>query len=655
MADLFPNGDGPPQDVVENLVFRVLVLARMAEDPSFAENIVAICNEDAVFYANTFAWVYEPRPRRNEAGALLPKELPYIAWPHQVPAIRTLEEYLGFSDIGGKKSRGEGASWIACIESSRWWSLRDGTKINVVSKDEDAADRKNDPDSLMWKMDFIVARLPRAFVGDPKTDYTRNYADHVLFNVRRSCSITAYAATADVASGGRADFFLMDELSKVKRPADEQAMASSQFVTDSRLFIATPRGAAGAYYDLMHEPSDMQVIVLDWKENPTRNRGLYVFRHGRPEAIDPVNNPLPPEYNPPSPAILARFERLRRRGFTLEGKVRSAWYDKQCDRPKATPESIAQELDMDFGGSQTRVLSARFFQVVEGTVRPPDKIGNFVVDDEAKSCKFVSADAGPLSMWMPLDERGKPQKARYVMGVDIAQGGAEFGANSVICVFSLHTREQVLEYVTSALEPPELAEMAVSIARWLGDCTIGWEENGPGSPFGRAVMLTYRYLDVYEEIRMDRKTKKKAAKPGWWSNRNKKWDLFVETSAAVQGEEIIVRSREYVDEAGQYVNQGGKVTHVKAGDDPAHGDRAIALGVANQVRIARPLPKPEEGKSGAPPAGSLAERLNLDERERERKEEKDCWNERTTASMGFSDSRYASRSLIDELAELADF
>lgn len=635
-----------PRGVVANLIFRALVLAEMARNPEFAANVEEICRRDHLFFYNTFCWIYEPRPRRDAEGRLLPKEIPFIAWSHQEPFLDLMESHLGNEedgDIGAEKSRGEGASWMATLKASKDVTLYDGVKINFVSKDEDAADRKNDSDSLMWKVDFAVARLPKCFVGELKVDYTRNYGDHVLYNVRRGSAITAYAATADVGSGGRADWFLMDELAKFPRPADQDAMASVQFVTDSRLIISTPKGAAGAYYEVMHEPSSMIRVVLDWKDNPSRNRGLYVFKNGLPEAIDPVNNPLPGDYNPPSPQVMDRFERLRRKGFKLEGKVRSPWYDRQCDRAKATPESIARELDRDYGGSQTRALTHRTLDAIEATVRPPDRTGDFVVNQEKATGRFEPSDSGPLSLWMPLDDQGKPPRAMYALAADIALGNAEFGSNSVLTAVNRNTREQVLEYVTSTMEPGELAILAVAIARWLHGANLAWEANGPGSPFGRKVLLHCKYTNVFEEVRIDRKTRKKANKPGWFSTREKKEDLFSEFSSAVQLEELIIRSDGVGKEGGQYIRKDGVITHVSAGNDPSHGDRMIAIGVCWQSIMARPLAKIDEDKPPAePPAGSIAQREKLDRAFQEWKEEQSWWDERTTASLQMSDQDWFS-------------
>ncbi len=137
---------------------------------------------------------------------------------------------------------------------------------------------------------------------------------------------------------------------------DVDAMKAVQAVTDCRVFVSTPAGTSGVYYEIMHQPSSMLKIVMDWRDNPTKNRGLYQFKDGVPVAIDPVNNPLPSNYSPPDEEILTLFSQLRAKGFRLEGKTRSPWYDYECNRAAATPQSIAQEQDRDYGGRDVSYL-----------------------------------------------------------------------------------------------------------------------------------------------------------------------------------------------------------------------------------------------------------------------------------------------------------
>ena len=221
-------------------------------------------------------------------------------------------------DIGVEKSRGEGMSWMAVLLALKDWIFDPMSKIGMVSSTEDKADNPEDPDSLFWKLDWQLTKLPKWMVGEKGTDYRRNIQDHTLVNLRNSARIAAYAATGDVARGGRSKWFLMDELASWRRGEDRRALTSVQHVTDCRLIVSTPEGAEGAYYDVMHQPSNMVKVVLDWKDNPWKNRGLYRYEKDKMVALDPVNNPLPTDYEAKS---RDRMSRLRTNGFKLEGTV----------------------------------------------------------------------------------------------------------------------------------------------------------------------------------------------------------------------------------------------------------------------------------------------------------------------------------------------
>jgi hypothetical protein len=272
------------------------------------------------------------------------------------------------------------------------------SKVGLVSRNELAGDSPDDPTPLGWKISWELSKMPRWMPGVTQdVDYERNLTKHTWKNLVNGSTVASYSATGDVASGGRSKWFLKDELAKFPAGRDREAMASTQHVTNSRLIVSTPKGTEGAYYDVMHEPSSMVKITLHWTANPTRNRGLYRFENSKPLAVDPVNNPLPPNYDPPSPETLNRFSRLRRKGFKLEGKLRSAWYDHECDRPGATPQNIAQELDLDFGGSMFRVFGDEFFSAAEKEVRNPFHRGTIDYNMETLEPLFNTTATGRAS------------------------------------------------------------------------------------------------------------------------------------------------------------------------------------------------------------------------------------------------------------------
>ncbi|SVA35726.1 uncharacterized protein METZ01_LOCUS88580, partial [marine metagenome] len=456
------------------------------------------CREDVLFFFNAFCWLYEPRPKKAKNGTKYPTIIPFITWEHQDPVILAAREAIGYSDVGIEKSRGEGASWMFILLALHDWIFEPMSAIGFISRTELAVDNPEDPDSLFWKADWELTKLPPWMAGEKSAttdklskDYSRNVSKHILKNNRNGSQIVGYSATGDVTTGGRKYWILFDELAKFPRPQDSEAMASTQHVTESRVLISTPKGAEGEYYKLMHTPSNMVKLILDWKQNESRNKGLYKLVHGKPVVSD-VKNPLPKNYDPPDQNTLDLFSRLRQKGFKLENKLRSPWYDRQCDRPGATPQSIAQELDRDYGGSVHRIMGPGFFKKAKESVLPIRYEGTLVVDRVKHEMSFQEARGGPIKVWCNLDHSNRPPLRSYAIAADISSGlGGSHTSNSVIQVIDLITMTQVMEYATNIVEPSEFGEQAVAIAKWFHEGYLAWEINYGGGFTKRVKEIGY--------------------------------------------------------------------------------------------------------------------------------------------------------------------
>ena len=218
---------------------------------------------------------------------------PFIVWPHQADAVREIyrdrvtgEPRLGFDDTVVEKSRGEGMSWMGILFALHWWLFEPYSKIGLVSRTEEAADDPEDSDSLFWKIDWELTQLPLWMAGRRGPDWKRVVDRHTLTNKRNGAMIKASAATGDVFRGGRLTWALMDEFAFFKKKEDADALNASHGATDSRLFVSTVNGQHNEYHRIAHDPSTYKVII-DWKQNVSRNRGLYKFEKGVPVAIDP--------------------------------------------------------------------------------------------------------------------------------------------------------------------------------------------------------------------------------------------------------------------------------------------------------------------------------------------------------------------------------
>lgn len=598
MGRVFDFQAAVPRDLLRNLAYRQMVRRACRKDADVRGAVLSACRHDILYFLNAFCWLFEPRVRVVD-GVRQAKVIPFITWPHQEPVIVSCRENLGLCDIGVEKSRGEGASWIGTTLALHDWLFDDYSTVGVVSRNMDAADSPDDPDSLFWKMDWQLSMLPSFMGGEEKRHWKRDRTRHTLKNLRNGATIAAYPAIGDVGTGGRKKWFFMDELAKFPRGPDQEAMSSTEPVTDSRFIVSTPKGASGAYFDLMHAPGNMLKFKLHWQDNPVRNRGLYRYQLGRAIAVDPKGNPLSDDYRKMTNSVKKMFSDLRSRGYEIETGIRSPWLDIRCLRPGSTPQTIAQEYELDYGGSSYRIFNGQFAKMAAQGVAPPRLVGMMALNTETLTCEFEKAKLGTFKLWCGLDYQGNPPKSRYVVSSDVCTGsGGAHTSNSTIVVVDQVLGEQVGEYASSHISPRGLADLAIGVCRLFHGAYLVWEHNGPGNGFTSRV-VEKGYSPAYERKVMYRRKGLSVGSRqlGWWTSASTKELMFSDLNSGVKTREIVIRSKDLAEETAHYIRKGKQIVYSKSlGDkDPNamgenHGDRVIALAIAYQAMKDRKIP-----------------------------------------------------------------
>ena len=626
MGSLNLSHEKVPRDVVENTRFRKLLLKEAERSAAVRKELRSACAEDILFFLNFACTLHEPRAILDEKGKRRPQVFPLITWPHQEPVIQELREKLGQEDFVIRKSRAEGASWIGCLLMLHDFLFRKDVEIGMCSATEDKADKPGSRGSLMGKILWELEEcLPVWMAGVRDQDWKRSISDHTLLMKRSKTILKAFSATQGTGRGDRFTWFFLDELSEWDRGKDAMVMDSLQHATNSRLVVATPQGSDGEYHRICTETCGYLLRELYWWQNKTKNRGLYRMEDGRPVAVDPVGNPLPLDYQEFSPVVKTLLGRLKQRGFDFSsGKARSPWYDRECERSRG-PQSIASELDGDFAGSEFHIFGSEFFAAADVFTSPETSRGIFSFNPESLEGRFESTVDGPVRLWMELDAKGNPPVRPYVGGADIATGHAEsYKSNSVLTVFDQVTNQQVLEYTASHLEPHDFADECVAIMKWLHNGFLSWEVNGPGKPFTTRV-LSRGYGNCYRREVLWRRGRKKTKELGWHTNKDSKETMLGDLSSGVRNREIVIKSRDCIREANQYVRDGSKIKYVGVdSSDETHGDRVIAAAVAVQAMKSRPMEKVSgkgvdvtENLRINPPANTMAARELAHKRHRE--------------------------------------
>lgn len=582
-----------PKTPRENVAYRRATLEAARRDPDTARALYAICAQDCLFWLNTFGWIYEPRT---------PAVLPFITYECQDHAINTLLESLGTQDVGIEKSRDMGASWLVLAAFCWRWQFHPMQSFLLVSRTEDLVESGDDSDALFWKWDFLLRYQPPWL--RPPVKATRMNRK----NLRTGSVVNGCSTTGNVGRGGRRTGAFLDEFHSFFIDDGYRALASTQAMTNTRVFVSTPQGSSGAFYDVMHDPYlRIAKLRLHWSEHPLKRQGLYTTAHGRLQIIDT-------EY---------RFDRDY--PFVLDGKLRSPWYDNECLRCPV-PKIIAQELDIDYLGSNYLFFDREVIQrAVARDSRPPFLKGELNCDPETGTPeRFTQTDGGRTELWMYLDAYTRPPAGNYVIGCDVATGTTsaqgKAASKSAAKVYNATTRELVASFVVSGMRPKEFAGRVVSLSRWLaGDREdapfLIWEANGPGREFGDEVIrLGHRHIH-YKQRNEGSVTPTDTEIPGWWSTKANKRALLAEYERCLATGEIVNRSERALLQMEQFVKlENGSVQHVasigkgdpnQTGDD--HGDEVIADALATFGCITlRKSADPDNPIAAPAPEGSLA-------------------------------------------------
>jgi hypothetical protein len=463
-------------------------------------------------------------------------------------------------------------------------------QVGLVSRNEQAVDDADNDDSLMAKLDFINETTPGFLPGAVKdVGYRRNLAKHSLRNLSNRASINGYAATGDVARGGRKFCMMMDEFHAFESGHDYHALSSTQHVTDCRIFISTvdpSKGPSGAFFELVMEFREKraELIEMHWSLDPRKRPGLYRGgADGRVQKLDPGYE-YPADYR-----------------FVCDEKMRSPYYDLQEAR---APNKAANacELDMLFQSGSYAVIDPFLIQRLrrgaERTVRPPDFEGMIEYDEQTLEASFVVRRGGPFKIWMPLSTDGEPGRlTQYSLGADVSSGtGGETSSNSTILGIDRRTGQVVLAYWSNVILPLPFARLMVATSCWLRDAFGGWAIVNPEAMGGHGTTCVNEIerlrregipVNPYRERRgvRSKKTGLGELRIGLWHQTpEKKQEMFSRVDRGLREGRLKVACDEALKELGEYVYNAGapvhrmeRTTHDESAKGKAHGDIAIGL------------------------------------------------------------------------------
>ena len=522
----------------ENLAFRrhLWHLGNRSEED--AQSIYCACSRSLLFFVNTFCWLNEPRPE-GDAPAILP----FISYPFQDEVFKSLYDNLGKNDVFIEKSRDMGVTWMILTAMFHRWLFREYNSFLVVSRKQDMVDNSENPDTLFYKIRFLLKWLP-SWLSPSNV----NQKSMHLANMDNGSVFDGESTTENIGVGGRRTALFVDEFARFEADLGYEVLTVTRDLTKSRIFASTPKGTGNAFYTLHCKPENEIIkLRLHWSKHPKKAAGLYK---------------------------------------DSSGKERSPWYDNECIRAVSSVE-IARELDIDYQGS-----GGAFFSPISEIDRLTKEAKNPVLEGDLEEDPttgrfrdFIIRHGGALKLWRHPEAFQKEEFGPYVVGIDIAAGTG--ASNSCISVFDAKTKEKVAEYVRPDIVPEKLATKATALCWWFSDrskypAKMIWEASGIGRIFGIKI-LDIGFSNIYFKRNERTLARKLSDEPGFYTSGDSKKTLLGEYRSKLFGNYVKVYSLESLNECRcYYYTANDRIEHTGAqGLDPSgaksnHGDRVIA-------------------------------------------------------------------------------
>ena len=557
-----------PKDPVANLKWRAELLAAAENDTDLQQDLYTASSQSILFWVNAF--VFTLRIKETKDGREQQAEhahLPMVTWQHiQDPHILRIEHCIDEAEsLLTDKSRDMSATWDHLVVFTHRFLFRADESHLLISRKEDVVDMldglpKNyphgtlaDPGTLFGKIDYVLSRLPEWML--PRMSRKKLH----LVNLDTRARVDGESANANAGTSDRRTSIFLDEFAKVEEA--ESVKRSTKDVTACRLPCSTPNGP-GTTYSKWRMSGQIPVFVLPWWEHPEKGEGRYVAQDE-----------------------LGRW------------KIRSPWYDNECET--RSPKEVAIELDMDHVGSGDTYFEATVIEQHKKLfARPPRRTTSIVwkkkLTDEAIVAAIGKADRnqivalgkGPWKIWCALNENGRPDQTKtYTIGIDISKG--QGASNSVMSIMCNETREKIAEYADAHTPPYELARLACAAAVWCGGRNrrplVVWENNGdPGFDFGNQFVQVYRYPSIYYHRQAGTTNQKAGKRYGWRSDTESKSNALGMLRRAYAHGRFINHCAAALDEALTYIQyEGGGIGPADLIEESesvraAHGDRVIA-------------------------------------------------------------------------------
>lgn len=193
-------------------------------------------------------------------------------------------------------------TWCVLLAFTWYWQFHgEGYDFLCGSRKEQYIDGIGNMDTLMEKIRFLIRNQPK-FLRPTNFDWKRDSNYMKIVNPESKATITGEATNANFSRSGRRRAIFFDEFAFWE--TDQEAWRASADSTNCRIVVSTPYGFNNQFAKLRHSGS-IDVRSLHWTLHPEKDQ---------------------------------------------------AWYDNECKRRNYDAVEIAQELDINYEGSEEGIL-----------------------------------------------------------------------------------------------------------------------------------------------------------------------------------------------------------------------------------------------------------------------------------------------------------
>ena len=547
------------------VALRQRVLASGASDQA---HLRSAFREDFALWCECCAWTYRVKEidAQGRERPVITPHTPFVLWDCQRDAAgEIIAAVRDGRDVVVRKTRDMGASWLLCAVSVWGWMFH-GWQSLLVSRVEDLVDRTGDPDSLFWKVDYLVTGQPEWLLPAKVGKFAKGseLRQHMMLRHPVSgATIAGQASTEHIGRGGRRTLVLFDEFAALDHAG--AAWRSATDCTSCRIACSTPIGAGTEYARLVSAArtnGEPKLVELMYWQHPEKGAGSVK----RVDADGSVT------------------------GFAGSTFVWSPWLEDQLRRRDRI--DLAQNVFAESVGSGSAFFASHIVTAHREEYGKPER-----------RCEVINGKLEPQPQGRWRVWAAPSRTVEYVVFIDPSYGTGS--ANAAVCIMDANAREVVAEFVDPNIPPYDLALEVCQACRkvWRGkrNALIGWETNGPGASmqhdFERA-----NWHNVYRQRQEGTVTEQRTSKIGWTSNRRAKRTLLGNLARQIAQGECIVRSESCLDEMLEYVVlddggiEAGSRRDETTGARESHGDRVIALAGALMLcdEVGQPIPEKSE-------------------------------------------------------------